>query len=153
MHSCPLLFDHFQFTLIHRPNILGFYAILFFTALDFISPPDTSATGRCFCFGSASSFLLELFLHYSPVAYWTPNYLGFPGCATDKEPTCQCRRHETWVWSLGQENPLQQEMGTHSSILAWRIPWIEEPGGLQFIRLHRVRHNWSNLSWRSQLNI
>ena len=38
---------------------------------------------------------------------------------------------ETWVGSLGQENPLEKEMATHSSILAWRIPWMEEPGGLQ----------------------
>ena len=37
---------------------------------------------------------------------------------------------ETWVWSLGQEDPLEKEMATHSSILAWRIPWMEEPGGL-----------------------
>ena len=38
---------------------------------------------------------------------------------------------ETWVQSLGQEFPLEKEMATHSSILAWRIPWTEEPGGLQ----------------------
>ena len=38
---------------------------------------------------------------------------------------------ETWVQSLGWENPLEKEMSTHSSILAWRIPWREEPGGLQ----------------------
>ena len=38
---------------------------------------------------------------------------------------------EMWVWSLGQEDPLEKEMETHSSILAWKIPSIEEPGGLQ----------------------
>ena len=38
---------------------------------------------------------------------------------------------ETWVQSLGQEDPLEKEMATHSSILAWRNPWTEEPGGLQ----------------------
>ena len=38
---------------------------------------------------------------------------------------------ETWVRSLGPEDPLEKEMATHSSILAWRIPWMEEPGGLQ----------------------
>ena len=38
---------------------------------------------------------------------------------------------ETWVQSLGREDPLEKEMATHSSILAWRIPWTEEPGGLQ----------------------
>ena len=40
---------------------------------------------------------------------------------------------ETWVQSLGQEDPLEEGMATHSTILAWRIPWTEEPGGLQFM--------------------
>ena len=48
---------------------------------------------------------------------------------------------ETWVPSLGWEDPLEKEMATHSSILAWRIPWAEEPGGLQSTGLQRVRHN------------
>ena len=47
---------------------------------------------------------------------------------------------ETRVRSLGWEDPLEKEMETHSSILAWRIPWREEPGGLQSILLHIVRH-------------
>ena len=42
---------------------------------------------------------------------------------------------ETWVWSLGQEDPLGEGMATHSSIRAWSIPWTEEPGGLQSIGL------------------
>ena len=45
---------------------------------------------------------------------------------------------ETWVRSLGQEDPLEKEMAIHSSILAWRIPWIEEPDGLQFVGSQRV---------------
>ena len=45
------------------------------------------------------------------------------------------------VQSLGQENPLEEGMETHSSILAWRIPWTEEPGGLQSVGLLRVRHD------------
>ena len=48
---------------------------------------------------------------------------------------------ETRVRSLGQEDPLVKEMATHSSILAWRIPWIEEPGGLQSTGSQRVGHN------------
>ena len=47
----------------------------------------------------------------------------------------------TQVWSLGWEDPLEKEMVTHSSILAWRISWTEEPGGLQSMRLQRVRPN------------
>ena len=65
----------------------------------------------------------------------------FPGGTSGKEPTCQCRRHETWVRSLGQEDPLEKEMATHSSILAWRILWTEEPGRSQSMGSRRVRHN------------
>ena len=49
---------------------------------------------------------------------------------------------EMWVWSLVREDPLEKEMATHSSILAWKIPWIEEPGGLQSMGLKRIGHNW-----------
>ena len=51
-----------------------------------------------------------------------------------------------WVRSLGQEDPLEEGMATHSIIHAWRFPWIGEPGRLQFIGLQRVRHNRSDLS-------
>ena len=46
---------------------------------------------------------------------------------------------ETWVQSVGQEDPLEKEMATYSSILAWRIPWTEEPGGLQSMRSKKSR--------------
>ena len=46
-----------------------------------------------------------------------------------------------WVWSLGQEDPLEKEMAIHSSILAWEIQWTEEPWGLQSMESQRVRHN------------
>ena len=48
---------------------------------------------------------------------------------------------ETWVRSLGWEDPLKEEMATHSDILAWKIPWTEEPGGLQSTGLQRVEHD------------
>ena len=67
--------------------------------------------------------------------------MGFPGGTSGKESAYQCRRHEMWVQSLGREDPQEEEMTTHSSILAWEIPWTEEPGGLQSMRLHRVGHN------------
>ena len=50
---------------------------------------------------------------------------------------------ETWVQSLGQEDPLEKEMAIHSSTIAWRIPWTEEPGRLQSMGLQRVRHDWA----------
>ena len=48
---------------------------------------------------------------------------------------------ETWVQSLGQEDPLEKEMATHSSILAWKIPWTEDPGRLQSMESQRVGHD------------
>ena len=50
---------------------------------------------------------------------------------------------ETWVWSLGWEDPLEEGMAPHSSILARKIPWTEEPGGLQSMGSLRVGHNWA----------
>ena len=50
---------------------------------------------------------------------------------------------ETWVWSLGWEDFLGKEMTNHTSILAWRIPWTEEPGGIQSMGLQRFRHDWA----------
>ena len=58
-----------------------------------------------------------------------------------------------WVRSLGREDPLEKEVATHSSILAWRIPWTEEPGGLQSMGLQRVRHDGSHLGWTDRLRI
>ena len=55
---------------------------------------------------------------------------------------------ETWVRSLGQEDPLEEEMTTHSSILAWRIPWTEEPGGPQSIGSQRVGHDLATSLFR-----
>ena len=55
---------------------------------------------------------------------------------------------ETWVWSLGQEDPLEKGMTTHSSILSWEIPWTEEPGGLQCMGSQRVGHDW--VKWKEK---
>ena len=61
-----------------------------------------------------------------------------------KNPPAVPETQEMQVWFLGQEDPLEEEMATYSSVLAWKIPWTEEPGRLQSIGLHRIRHNWSN---------
>ena len=73
-----------------------------------------------------------------------PTNVGFPGGASRKELTCQCTRHETQVWSLDQEDALEEGMATHSSILAWRISWTEEPGRLQSMGLQGIRHDRSD---------
>ena len=59
---------------------------------------------------------------------------------------------ETWLRPLGQEDPLEKEMATHSSILAWRIPRTEEPGGLQSMRLLRVRHHHATKHTHNQMD-
>ena len=77
-------------------------------------------------------------------SFWS-HELGFPGSTDDKEPSYQCRRLKR-LKCLGQEDPQEKEMVTHSSILAWRSPWTEEPGSLQSVGSQRVRHNWSYLA-------
>ena len=56
---------------------------------------------------------------------------------------CLPTMQETWVWSLCWEDPLEKEMATHASTLAWKIPWTAEPGKLQSMGLQRVRHDWA----------
>ena len=70
--------------------------------------------------------------------------------AVNKLPAVQ-ETQEMQVQSLCQEDPLKEGMATHSSILAWRIPWAEEPGGLQSMESQRVRHNWSNWAWAEKI--
>ena len=59
---------------------------------------------------------------------------------------------ETWVQSLSWEDPLEEGVATHSSILAWKIPWTEELRGLQYMGSHRVRHDCSNLAHMRAVN-
>ena len=106
-----------------RPPALGAQSLT--TGAPGKSPPC------CFC--------LKMYFAYLTYS------VGFPGGASGKEPACQRRRHETRVLALGCEDPLEG-MTIHSNILAWRIPWTDEPGGLPFIGLQRVRHNLSNLA-------
>ena len=61
--------------------------------------------------------------------------MGFPGGLNSKESASM---RETWIRSLGQEDPLEKEIATHSIILTWRIPWTEKPGGLQSMGSQRV---------------
>ena len=68
-------------------------------------------------------------------------HMGLPGDSAGKNPLAMQESRETWVRSLGQEDPLEKGMATHSSILPWRIPWTEKPGGLQSMRSHRVGHD------------
>ena len=65
-------------------------------------------------------------------------FRGFPGGSAVKNPPAM---QETWVQFLGWEDSLEEGMATHSTTVAWRIPWTEEPGGLQSVGLKRVGHD------------
>ena len=69
--------------------------------------------------------------------------MGFPGGSVVKNPPANAGDAEMWVQSLGRKDPQEEEMTTHSSILAWTVPWTEEPGGLQSMGLQRVGHEWA----------
>ena len=69
------------------------------------------------------------------------NERDFPGGSVVKHLSAMQETQETWVQSLGWEDALEEEMATHSHILAWRISWIGEPSGLQSMGSQRVGHN------------
>ena len=75
-------------------------------------------------------FLYECICVHVYVSLYIYMYEGFPGGSVVKNPPAEQERQEMRVQSLGQEHPLEEGMATYSSILAWRIPWTEEPGGL-----------------------
>ena len=81
----------------------------------------------------ARSITIEIAVEYK-------TWEGFPGGSVVKNLPANAEDAETWVQSLGRENPLEEEMATHVSILAWRIPWTEEPGRLQSMGSQRVGH-------------
>ena len=66
---------------------------------------------------------------------------GIPKWLSGKESACQCRRQGTWVQSLGQEDPWEEKMATHSSTVARKIPWTEEPTRLQSMESQKVLHD------------
>ena len=74
------------------------------------------------------------------------NNEGFPGDLVIKNPPAIQETQAMWFRSLCWEDPLEEGMGTHSSIFAWRIPWTEEPGGLQSMWSQRAGHDWSDLA-------
>ena len=77
-------------------------------------------------------------MHLSQTWGVTKGFLGFPrGPAVKNSPAVQ----ETWIQFLGQEDPLEKEMATHFPILAWKIPWTEEPGRLQSMFSQRGGHD------------
>ena len=94
------------------------------------------------CFVGCPASFTYLFFRYS---LHTTTFLYFPGGTSGKELSANAGDTRDAGSILGQEDPLEKGMATHSSILAWRNPWTEEPGGLQSMGSQRVRHDWS--SW------
>ena len=86
-------------------------------------------------FGEQACFVRQPAAPLSKLIFFTRGFAG--GSAVKNPPAMQ----KTWVRSLGQKDTLQNEMATQSSILAWKIPWTEEHGGLQIIEPKRVRHH------------
>ena len=98
----------------------------------------TSWSAGCNCPIHSTSYLRKIWLYYWNLIWYLK---GFPGGSAVKNlPVMQ----EIWVRSLGGEDPLEEDTATHSSILAWRILWTEEPSELQSMGSQRVRHNWSD---------
>ena len=82
------------------------------------------------CTWAGKKLLLTLSEATRTSLYCICSFLGFPGGSVVKNLPAVQETQEMWVQSLGQEDPLEEEVATHSSILAWKIPWTEEPGGL-----------------------
>ena len=80
-----------------------------------------------------SAYIWQASIFYSPASK-----MDFPG-GSDSKASATMR--ETWVQSLGREDPPEKDMATHSSILAWKIPWTEEPGRLQSMGSQRLGHD------------
>ena len=96
-------------------------------------------------------FLTALSFKYSPCqcgslrgsVFWSPS---FPGGASSKEPNCQCKRPKRRWFNPWMGKILEEGTVTHSGILAWRIPWTEEPGRLQSMGSQRIGQDWSDLA-------
>ena len=96
-----------------------------------------------FCFIKGYLLFRCMYRHIVFIHSSINGHLDFPcGSAVKNPPTVQ----ETQVWCPSWEDPLKEGLATHSCVLAWRIPWTEEPGGLQSIRSQRDRHSWSGLA-------
>ena len=112
----------------------GYWLAIYFSCILFIEPGSPALTGGFFNTSATVCMYVYVLWRASLMAQMV------------KKLSAMQETEETWVWSLGWEDPLEKGMATHSRILVWRIPWTEEPGGLQSIGLQRVRHHWSHLA-------
>ena len=123
LQSCPTLCD----SLDHSPPGSSVHGILQARILECVAMPSSRGSSR-----SRDGTCV------SCIGRWTLYYLGFPGGSDGKESAC----NKGDLGSIpGWEDPLEKKMETHSGILAWRIPWTEEPVGLQSTGSQRVGHD------------
>ena len=102
--------------------------------------------GSVFNYRELTACVVDRSTHHTPFEHldilllhlWFPKWRGWWRAHLPMQ-----EMQETWVRSLSWEDPLKKEMATHSSIHAWRFPWTEEPGGVQFMGWQRVWHDWA----------
>ena len=80
-------------------------------------------------------------------------YMGFPGGSVVKNPPAMQKTQEMQAWSLGQEEPLEEEIATYFSFLAWKFLQTEDCGRLQSMELQRLRHDWVTKHTHIDLNV
>ena len=88
-------------------------------------------------------FLLFRFACHFFLCFYLVYIEGLGGFSSSSDGKASACKQEIWAQSRGQEDPLEKEMATHSSILHWRIPWTEQPGELQSMPLQTVELNWA----------
>ena len=121
---------------IHLNTYMPFSGLQIYLITFSFSPTDLSVSCEFINLSSNQIY----FIDHNISKFWEALYCvcqGLPSQTVKNLPAMQ----ETWVQSLSQEDPLEKGMAAHSSILAWRIPWTEEPGGLQSMRSQRVRQD------------
>ena len=120
-------------------HIVGFFKG--FSVIIMCNTPPVCGRRQCTKIASSPSFTSGVAVIYQPelnLIHISYKDEGFPGGSAVKKPLVM---QETQIRSLSQEYPLEKGTITHSSILAWRIQWTEEPGGLQSMGSRRVQHN------------
>ena len=122
---------------------LGFESVCL-TSQIYSTYGDSLALNTC-CFVTVDNFFFfGIFSSLAKDKIKDTYALGLPQWLSGKESACNAEDVGDVVWSLGQEDPLEKAMAPHSSILAWKIPWAEEPVWLQSIGLQRAGRDWSD---------
>ena len=138
---CPILCDPMDYTL---------HGILQARILEWVSYPFSSGSfqprnqtrASCIAGGFFTNWAIRKALKY--ILFYNKLDWASPEAQQVKNLPPMQETQEMWIQSLGWEDPLEEGMATYSSILAWKIPWTEEPGGLWSMKSQRVGHDWSN---------